>query len=108
MPYINVPLHTLLVVRSYGYEFKVEAIPLQVECVDTYRVRPKVSFHFPHFFNHFKCSILSVYNLTNKIIIVFFSLSILQNCSPDRKESDVLETVPAHFDAPLPPLPQTI
>lgn len=43
VPYINVPLHTLLAVRSYGYEFKVETIPLKVECVDTYRIQPKVN-----------------------------------------------------------------
>lgn len=28
-----------------------------------------------------------------------------QNCSPDRKDADALDTVPAHFDALL---PQTI
>ncbi|XP_059619083.1 6-phosphofructo-2-kinase/fructose-2,6-bisphosphatase-like isoform X2 [Phlebotomus argentipes] len=65
VPYINVPLHTLLVVRSRGYEFEVEPIPLKVECVDTYRVQP-------------------------------------QNCSPGRTDADALQTVPAHFDAPLP------
>lgn len=42
VPYINVPLHTLLVVRSFGYKFIVETVPLKVECVDTYRVQPKV------------------------------------------------------------------
>ncbi|XP_037924877.1 6-phosphofructo-2-kinase/fructose-2,6-bisphosphatase-like isoform X2 [Hermetia illucens] len=41
VPYINVPLHTLLVVRTNGYMFEVEQIPLKVECVDTYRVKPK-------------------------------------------------------------------
>lgn len=35
------PLHTLLVVRSYGYDFRIETVPLQVECVDTYRIQPK-------------------------------------------------------------------
>ncbi|XP_037037653.1 6-phosphofructo-2-kinase/fructose-2,6-bisphosphatase-like isoform X1 [Bradysia coprophila] len=67
VPYINVPLHTLLAVRSYGYEFQVETIPLQVKCVDTFRQQPK-------------------------------------NCSPERSEADVLETVPAHFDAIVPHL----
>lgn len=41
VPYINVPLHTLLIVRSYGYDFEVETVPLKVECVDTYRIQPK-------------------------------------------------------------------
>jgi 6-phosphofructo-2-kinase / fructose-2,6-biphosphatase 3 len=40
IPYINVPLHSLLIVRSFGYDYKVEIVPLQVECVDTYRVQP--------------------------------------------------------------------
>lgn len=42
IPYINVPLHTLLIVRSYGYDFQIETIPMKVECVDTYRVQPQV------------------------------------------------------------------
>ncbi|XP_055714090.1 6-phosphofructo-2-kinase/fructose-2,6-bisphosphatase-like isoform X2 [Phlebotomus papatasi] len=65
VPYINVPLHTLLVVRASGYDFEVEPVPLKVECVDTYRLQPK-------------------------------------NCSPGRTDADALQTVPAHFDAPLP------
>ncbi|XP_055684944.1 6-phosphofructo-2-kinase/fructose-2,6-bisphosphatase-like isoform X2 [Lutzomyia longipalpis] len=65
VPYINVPLHTLLIVRSNGYDFQVEPVPLKIECVDTYRVQPK-------------------------------------NCSPGRTDADALQTVPAHFDAPLP------
>lgn len=30
--------------------------------------------------------------------LTFFFLFIPQNCSPDRKDSDALDTVPAHFD----------
>lgn len=41
IPYINVPLHTLIMVKSYGYDFKIETVPLKVECVDTYRIQPK-------------------------------------------------------------------
>uniref|UniRef100_A0A336LXF7 CSON007212 protein n=1 Tax=Culicoides sonorensis TaxID=179676 RepID=A0A336LXF7_CULSO len=41
IPYINVPLHTLLIVRSYGYDYEIETVPLKVECVDTYRIQPK-------------------------------------------------------------------
>lgn len=29
IPYINVPLHTLLVVKSYGYDFEIETVPLK-------------------------------------------------------------------------------
>lgn len=32
IPYINVPLHTLLVVHSDGYEWEIETVPLKVEC----------------------------------------------------------------------------
>ncbi|KAL5279286.1 hypothetical protein ACFFRR_003708 [Megaselia abdita] len=71
VPYINVPLHSLLVVRTNGFNFEVEKIPLQVECVDTYRVKPK-------------------------------------NCDLERTSSDALDTVPAHFDAPLPKVVQEL
>lgn len=64
IPYIQVPLHSLLVVRSSGYDFVVETEPLKVECVDTYRVQPK-------------------------------------NCEAGRTDADALQTVPAHFDAPI-------
>lgn len=37
IPYINVPLHTLILVKSFGYDFRIETVPLKVECVDTYR-----------------------------------------------------------------------
>ncbi|CRL00079.1 CLUMA_CG013360, isoform A [Clunio marinus] len=40
IPYINVPLHTLIIVKSYGYDFEIETVPLKVECVDTYRIQP--------------------------------------------------------------------
>ncbi|KAG5674337.1 hypothetical protein PVAND_004312 [Polypedilum vanderplanki] len=40
IPYVNVPLHTLLIVKSHGYDFKIETVPLKVECVDTYRMQP--------------------------------------------------------------------
>jgi 6-phosphofructo-2-kinase / fructose-2,6-biphosphatase 3 len=41
VPYINVPLHSLLIVRSFGYDFKVETVSMQIECVDTMRPQPK-------------------------------------------------------------------
>lgn len=54
IPYINVPLHTLLVVRSHGYNYEVETVPLKVECVDTYRYQPKVIYlHFFCFIKFF-------------------------------------------------------
>lgn len=41
IPYINVPLHTLLIVKSYGYDFQIETLPMKVECVDTHRLQPQ-------------------------------------------------------------------
>ncbi|CRL00078.1 CLUMA_CG013360, isoform B [Clunio marinus] len=29
IPYINVPLHTLIIVKSYGYDFEIETVPLK-------------------------------------------------------------------------------
>jgi hypothetical protein len=33
IPYLNVPLHTLLVIKSYGYDFEIETVPLKGENV---------------------------------------------------------------------------
>ncbi|XP_049950309.1 6-phosphofructo-2-kinase/fructose-2,6-bisphosphatase-like [Schistocerca serialis cubense] len=41
LPYINVPLHTVIKLTSDGYHYKMECTRLPVECVDTYRQQPK-------------------------------------------------------------------
>ncbi|KAK7575861.1 hypothetical protein V9T40_012147 [Parthenolecanium corni] len=41
LPYINVPLHTIIKLTTYGYKYKMEVIKLNVECVDTYRKQPQ-------------------------------------------------------------------
>ncbi|XP_050549702.1 6-phosphofructo-2-kinase/fructose-2,6-bisphosphatase isoform X1 [Spodoptera frugiperda] len=41
LPYMNVPLHTIVKLTSYGYKYKVEMIKLPVDCVDTHRQQPK-------------------------------------------------------------------
>ncbi|XP_075980057.1 6-phosphofructo-2-kinase/fructose-2,6-bisphosphatase-like isoform X2 [Anticarsia gemmatalis] len=41
LPYMNVPLHTIVKLTSYGYKYKVEMIKLPIECVDTHRKQPK-------------------------------------------------------------------
>ncbi|KAM3965742.1 6-phosphofructo-2-kinase/fructose-2,6-bisphosphatase [Aphomia sociella] len=41
LPYMNVPLHTIVKLTSYGYKYKVEMIKMAVDCVDTHRKQPK-------------------------------------------------------------------
>ncbi|XP_022191025.1 6-phosphofructo-2-kinase/fructose-2,6-bisphosphatase [Nilaparvata lugens] len=41
LPYINVPLHTIIKLTTEGYKCRLEFIKLNVECVDTYRKQPK-------------------------------------------------------------------
>ncbi|RVE45447.1 hypothetical protein evm_009882 [Chilo suppressalis] len=40
LPYMNVPLHTIVKLTSYGYKYKMEMIKMPVECVDTHRKQP--------------------------------------------------------------------
>jgi len=42
LPYLKVPLHTVLKLTPYAYGCKVEPIKLDVPAVDTYREKPKV------------------------------------------------------------------
>ncbi|XP_046407290.1 6-phosphofructo-2-kinase/fructose-2,6-bisphosphatase-like isoform X1 [Ischnura elegans] len=41
VPYLDVPLHTIVKLSSKGYDYQVEFTKLPVECVDTYRKKPK-------------------------------------------------------------------
>ncbi|XP_059057653.1 6-phosphofructo-2-kinase/fructose-2,6-bisphosphatase-like [Achroia grisella] len=41
LPYMTVPLHTIVKLTSYGYTYKVEMIKMPVDCVDTHRKQPK-------------------------------------------------------------------
>lgn len=43
LPYLEVPLHTIIKLTSDGYNYKMELIKLNVDCVDTTRRRPNVS-----------------------------------------------------------------
>ncbi|KPJ04801.1 6-phosphofructo-2-kinase/fructose-2,6-biphosphatase [Papilio xuthus] len=45
LPYMNVPLHTIVKLTSYGYKYKVEMIKLPIDCVDTHRKQPKFSLY---------------------------------------------------------------
>ncbi|KAK6628433.1 hypothetical protein RUM43_002247 [Polyplax serrata] len=40
LPYLEVPLHTIIKLTSDGYNYKMELIKLNVDCVDTTRRRP--------------------------------------------------------------------
>ena len=40
VPYAEVPLHTIIRVSSYGYNYKVDFFKLPIECVNTIRVKP--------------------------------------------------------------------
>ncbi|KAF4520444.1 hypothetical protein B566_EDAN004016 [Ephemera danica] len=41
LPYLDVPLHTIIKLTTEGHESHLEFIRLPVECVDTYRQKPK-------------------------------------------------------------------
>ncbi|KAK2173714.1 hypothetical protein NP493_854g01030 [Ridgeia piscesae] len=43
LPYLNVPLHTVVKLTPVAYGCLVEYISLHVECVDTFRPRPQVA-----------------------------------------------------------------
>jgi len=40
LPYLNVPLHTIIKLTSEGYNYRMELLRLNIECVDTYRQQP--------------------------------------------------------------------
>ncbi|XP_028128952.1 6-phosphofructo-2-kinase/fructose-2,6-bisphosphatase isoform X2 [Diabrotica virgifera virgifera] len=41
LPYLEVPLHTIIKLTPVAYGCRVEKIPLNIECVDTHRAKPK-------------------------------------------------------------------
>ena len=42
LPYIQIPLHTVMKLTPVAYGCHIEKIPLHVEAVDTFRPRPDV------------------------------------------------------------------
>lgn len=42
---MDIPLHTIVKLTSYGYKYKVEMINMHVECVDTHRKQPVVRYY---------------------------------------------------------------
>jgi len=43
LPYLRVPLHTVMKLTPYAYGCKVEMIKLDIPAVDTHRDKPKVT-----------------------------------------------------------------
>jgi 6-phosphofructo-2-kinase/fructose-2,6-biphosphatase 2 len=43
LPYINIPLHTVMKLTPKAYGCQLEEIPLGVEAVNTHRAKPPVS-----------------------------------------------------------------
>jgi broad specificity phosphatase PhoE len=43
LPYIKVPLHTVIKLTPIAYGCEMETYPIDVPCVDTYRDKPEVS-----------------------------------------------------------------
>ncbi|KYN04929.1 PREDICTED: 6-phosphofructo-2-kinase/fructose-2,6-bisphosphatase-like [Cyphomyrmex costatus] len=41
LPYMEVPLHTIIRISSQGYNYKLEFFKLPIECVNTTRVKPQ-------------------------------------------------------------------
>ncbi|XP_070160283.1 6-phosphofructo-2-kinase/fructose-2,6-bisphosphatase isoform X1 [Polyergus mexicanus] len=41
LPYMEVPLHTIIRIASQGYNYKLEFFKLPIECVNTTRVKPQ-------------------------------------------------------------------
>ncbi|XP_014285658.1 6-phosphofructo-2-kinase/fructose-2,6-bisphosphatase [Halyomorpha halys] len=41
LPYLNVPLHTVIKLTTKGYDFEVDYIKFNIDCVDTYRQQPE-------------------------------------------------------------------
>lgn len=40
IPYVKVPLHTIIKLTLEGYSYAVETVQMPIECVDTNRPRP--------------------------------------------------------------------
>lgn len=40
IPYLHVPLHTIIKVTLHGYTYTMETIKMPIECVDTNRAKP--------------------------------------------------------------------
>lgn len=49
LPYLKVPLHTIIKLTPVAYGCRVEHIPLNIPAVDTHRDKPKVNdTHLPN------------------------------------------------------------
>lgn len=78
LPYLSVPLHTIIKLTPVAYGCKMELVKFAVDAVDTHRPKPKVSFsflrHFVPFINLYPsfivaCSI-SIFLFSDIIILI--------------------------------------
>ncbi|XP_019633918.1 PREDICTED: 6-phosphofructo-2-kinase/fructose-2,6-bisphosphatase-like isoform X4 [Branchiostoma belcheri] len=84
LPYLKVPLHTVMKLTPMAYGCKVESFYLNIEAVNTHRERPKD-----------QCSSAPTAELAAVQLSVECSAS--GNTDPQRKSEDALETVPDHY-----------
>ncbi|XP_078677781.1 6-phosphofructo-2-kinase/fructose-2,6-bisphosphatase-like isoform X23 [Branchiostoma floridae x Branchiostoma belcheri] len=84
LPYLKVPLHTVMKLTPMAYGCKVESFYLNIEAVNTHRERPKDQSSSPP---------------TAELAAVQLSVecSASGNTDPQRKSEDALETVPDHY-----------
>jgi len=56
LPYLEVPLHTVIKLTPVAYGCRMEQIELPVEAVDTHRAKPKVPGYLDDKFKREKCN----------------------------------------------------
>lgn len=114
IPYINVPLHTLLVVKSYGYDFEIETVPLKgkIKVINLFSISSRSiwlcclinpKFHKVDEKSAWKASLKLTHSFLSSFFFVVECVDTYRiqpsNCSVERTTADALTTVPAHFDS---------
>ena len=79
LPYLKVPLHTVIKLTPVAYGCRVEHINLNVDAVDTHRPRPAVGFFLPNLIDIHVPYAIYVLNLHVKSPLKFYKNSICVN-----------------------------